>query len=87
MRSSISSSVSDLTLDIEIFLNGETKRIPEGLTVARLVASLDLGSQGLAVEYNRKILRKENWDRQLISEGDHIEVVHFVGGGSHDSFR
>jgi thiamine biosynthesis protein ThiS len=87
MRSSISSSASNLTLDIEIFLNGETKRVPQGLTVARLVRSLDLGSQGLAVEYNQKILRKENWDRQLIFEGDRIEVVHFVGGGSHDSPR
>jgi len=48
---------------------------------------LDLGFQGLAVEYNRKILRKENWDQQLIFEGDRIEVVHFVGGGGRDLFR
>jgi len=74
-------------LDIEIFLNGETKRIPQGLTIAGLMRSLDLGFQGLAVEYNRKILRKENWDQQLIFEGDRIEVVHFVGGGGRDLFR
>jgi thiamine biosynthesis protein ThiS len=69
-------------LEIEIFLNGETKRIPQGLTVAQLVNSLDLGSQRLAIEYNRKILRRENWDRQLILGGDRVEIVHFVGGGS-----
>jgi thiamine biosynthesis protein ThiS len=68
-------------LEIEILLNGETKRIPHGLTIAQLVNSLNLVSQRLAIEYNRKILKKESWDRQMISGGDRIEIVHFVGGG------
>jgi sulfur carrier protein len=68
-------------LEIEILLNGETKRIPHGLTIAQLVKALDLVSQRLAIEYNRKILKKESWDCQVISGGDRIEIVHFVGGG------
>jgi len=68
-------------LEIEILLNGETKRIPHGLTIAQLVNSLNLVSQRVAIEYNRKILKKESWDRQMISGGDRIEIVHFVGGG------
>jgi thiamine biosynthesis protein ThiS len=68
-------------LEIEILLNGETKRIPHGLTIAQLVNSLNLVSQRLAIEYNRKILKKESWDRQMIFGGDRIEIVHFVGGG------
>jgi thiamine biosynthesis protein ThiS len=68
-------------LEIEILLNGEPKRIPPGLTIAQLVNSLNLVSQRLAIEYNRKILKKESWDRQVISGGDRIEIVHFVGGG------
>ena len=68
-------------MQIEILVNGETKQIPQGLTIEQLVNSLELVSQRLAIEYNRKILKRENWPYQLISEGDRIEIVHFVGGG------
>jgi sulfur carrier protein len=66
---------------IEILVNGETKQISEGLTIEQFVNSLELASQRLAVEYNRRILKRDNWHHQLISAGDRIEIVHFVGGG------
>jgi thiamine biosynthesis protein ThiS len=68
-------------LEIEIFLNGDKKAIVQGLTVAQLVNSLGLIPQQLAIEYNQKILKKDHWPIQVISNGDRIEIVHFVGGG------
>jgi hypothetical protein len=35
----------------------------------------------LAVEVNRKIIRRANWDSTTLVEGDRVEIVHFVGGG------
>jgi thiamine biosynthesis protein ThiS len=67
---------------IEILLNGERRTVPDGLTVADLVSYLNLVSERLAVEYNSQILKRKNWDRKLVSDGDKLEIVHFVGGGS-----
>jgi len=43
---------------------------------------LGLKSERVAVELNKKIVRRVEWDSTTISEGDRLEVVHFVGGGS-----
>ncbi len=67
---------------IEIWLNGEKKEVPAGLTVADLVRDLGLVPERLAIEYNVQILKRANWHKQLLSGGDKIEMVHFVGGGS-----
>jgi thiamine biosynthesis protein ThiS len=67
---------------IEIFLNGEPRTVPEGLTVADLVMYLNLVPERLAVEYNSQILKRGNWAKKLVSEGDQVEIVHFVGGGA-----
>jgi len=53
----------------------------EGWTVAQLVHSLELPAQRIAIEYNRRILKKEKWAAHPIADGDRIEIVHFVGGG------
>ncbi|PYV87751.1 MAG: thiamine biosynthesis protein ThiS [Acidobacteria bacterium] len=68
-------------LDIEILLNGEKKTVPHGFTIADLVNFLELVPQHLAIECNLQILKRENWDKKIISAGDRIEIVHFVGGG------
>ena len=82
MKSNTWSKESKPVLDTEIFLNGEKKTIPHGFTVAALVSFLDLVPQRLAIEYNLQILKREDWDKKVISSGDRIEIVHFVGGGS-----
>jgi thiamine biosynthesis protein ThiS len=73
---------SGYAVDIEISLNGEKKRIREGLTIAELITSLGLIPERLAVEYNRRILKRAHWQQQALSEGDNLEIVHFVGGGT-----
>ena len=66
---------------MRIELNGEPREVEEGTTVGGLVRLLALAPERLAVELNREVVRRARWDETALSEGDKIEVVHFVGGG------
>ena len=64
-----------------IVINGNQTEIPEGSGVSDLIRSLGLDTERVAVELNKRIIRRANWDSTTISEGDKVEIVHFVGGG------
>lgn len=66
---------------MEIHLNGETRAVDAGLDLARLVEALSLPSKRIAVELNGDVVRRADWSQTRVSDGDKIEVVHFVGGG------
>jgi thiamine biosynthesis protein ThiS len=65
-----------------IDLNGEPKEIPADLSVTELIETLGLPSERLAIEVNRRIIRRADWPATTLAEGDRVEVVHFVGGGA-----
>ena len=62
-------------------VNGEEKTLVEGTHLSELIAQLDLPVQRIAVELNRMVVRRLDWDKTVLQSGDRIEVVHFVGGG------
>ena len=64
-----------------IFINGEARELENGLTVAAMLDALELPKQRVAIELNRQVVRKQEWESTLVSDNDRIEVVHFVGGG------
>ena len=64
-----------------IFINGEARMLDDGLTVASMLDALDLPKQRVAIELNRQVIRRQDWDSTRIADNDRIEVVHFVGGG------
>ena len=66
---------------MRITVNGESKDVPEGTTLEGLVRLLALAPERLAVEFNHEVLRRASWDSTTLSEGDRVEIVHFVGGG------
>lgn len=66
---------------MRVYLNGESKDVRESLTLADLVTELDLPAVRIAVELNRTVVRRSEWEKTTLSENDRIEVVHFVGGG------
>jgi thiamine biosynthesis protein ThiS len=68
-------------VEIEISLNGEQRNVSQGTTVSGLVEILGLLPERVAIEYNLQILKREKWVETCISQGDRIEIVHFVGGG------
>ncbi|HJQ70012.1 MAG TPA: sulfur carrier protein ThiS [Blastocatellia bacterium] len=65
-----------------VLVNGEETELADGLSVKGLVERLGLDPARLAVEVNRKIIRKAEWGSTSLSDGDKVEIVHFVGGGS-----
>src|SRR5947209_321517 len=69
-------------MKIEIRLNGEACEIPEPLSIAELLERFDLPKDRVAVERNRSIVPKQQWEKVALAQGDELEVVHFVGGGS-----
>src|SRR5438874_12398279 len=69
-------------MKIEIRLNGKACEIPEPLSIAQLLERFDLPKDRVAVERNRSIVPKPQWDRVALNQGDKLEIVHFVGGGS-----
>jgi sulfur carrier protein len=66
---------------IQAQLNGESRELPAGTTVAALLQSLGLPADRVAVECNRKILKQPHWDSTEIQDGWTLEIVTFVGGG------
>ena len=65
-----------------LHINGEQRDFPDGLTVAALVAQLGIKPDRVAVELNLDIVPRTNWEATILKDGDKLEVVHFVGGGS-----
>lgn len=66
---------------ITIRLNGDAREVEEGLTVAALLAWLDVKAPRVVVEHNMRILRTDDFGTARINDGDELEVLQFVGGG------
>ena len=62
-------------------INGEKRQIPLSLTVTELLKTLDIDSRQVAVEINRVIIKKQEYDNHNLNDGDAVEIVNFVGGG------
>jgi thiamine biosynthesis protein ThiS len=64
-----------------IELNGERRSIQSGATVRELLeVELKIAGERVAVELNRALLPRAQWDR-VLAGGDRLEIVTFVGGG------
>jgi thiazole synthase len=70
--------------DLRITVNGEPRSVAAGTTVAALVAQLGMEAARVAVERNQDVVPRRTWTEAALGEGDKIEIVAFVGGGSGD---
>ena len=66
---------------ISVWINGEQRQISAEQSVADVLASLELPAERLAVELNRSIVRKRDWQTTPVEAGSRLEIVEFVGGG------
>jgi len=64
-----------------IELNGDERDVPASITLSELIKHLALAPERLALELNRKVVRRNDWQQTTLAEGDRVEIVHFVGGG------
>jgi thiamine biosynthesis protein ThiS len=66
-----------MTLEI----NGEPRPVPLLANVGELILFLGVGQDSIAVEVNRRIVRRADWDVTPLGNKDRVEIVQFVGGG------
>ncbi len=66
---------------ISIFVNGELREVPANQSVAGLLQLLELPAERIAVEMNRALVRKRDWQNVTVPSGAQLEIVEFVGGG------
>ena len=66
---------------ITLEINGETREVPAVDNARGLLKFLGITEERVALEINHKIIRRADWETTLVSDGDHVEIVQFVGGG------
>lgn len=67
---------------MRIQINGEPRDIPQSsLSLKELVETLSLTPQRIAVELNKTMVPRRQWEKTTLKDGDQVEIVHFVGGG------
>lgn len=66
---------------MRIVVNGEDYTLGEGATVAELIDTMGLKVRRFAVEVNREIVPRDRHADHVLRDGDHVEVIQFVGGG------
>jgi thiamine biosynthesis protein ThiS len=66
---------------MEIIVNGDRRTVPDDLTVEGLLEFLQMRSNRVAIERNREILPRAQWQATQVQPNDSFEIVQFVGGG------
>ena len=66
---------------ITITVNGESREVPDGGSVKGLLEHLGVRGDRVAVEMNRHIVYKRDWETTQVVPGAQVEIVEFVGGG------
>ena len=67
---------------MNLIINGENRSLAPVETLHALVEQLGMKSDRVAIELNREIVPREQWAQTSLKDGDRLEIVHFVGGGS-----
>ena len=71
--------------EMNVTINGEVRSFENIGTVSDLVQALAMKSDRVAVELNREIVTRDRWPATPLHDGDRLEIVHFVGGGTSSS--
>jgi len=66
---------------MRVIVNGSDHDLPDGATLAALLAALELEGQRVAFEVNGMIVPRSARDAHALRDGDRVEVVTAIGGG------
>ncbi|MGI9184882.1 MAG: sulfur carrier protein ThiS [Solirubrobacteraceae bacterium] len=66
-----------------VTVNGESRELPGGATVASVLELLDVapGARGVAVALDGEVVTRARWSETRLGDGARIEVVAAIGGG------
>lgn len=66
---------------MNVVLNGESRELEAGTTLADLLRSIDLGQRRFAVEINEELVPRSAHADRVLQAGDRVEIVQAIGGG------
>lgn len=66
---------------MKIIVNGQEKECQAKTTLAALLNELSLEGKVMAAAVNMNIVKQDSWKEYLLSDGDKLELLDFVGGG------
>ncbi|MEQ1486800.1 sulfur carrier protein ThiS [Methyloglobulus sp.] len=69
-----------------VYVNGESHEVTDNNKVADIVENMGLTGKRIAVELNKEILPFDQYQNCVLHNGDHLEIVHAIGGGQSDTF-
>ncbi|MSS76763.1 MAG: sulfur carrier protein ThiS [Methyloglobulus sp.] len=69
-----------------VYVNGESHELSGDKKVADVIENMGLAGKRIAVELNKEILPFDQYQSKVLQNGDHLEIVHAIGGGQDDSF-
>ena len=67
--------------EIQVHINGEPQSLPSTASIAGLLRYLQLPLDRIAVELNKTLVPKRDWEATRVEDGARLEIVEFVGGG------
>ena len=66
---------------MQLIINGESRELDDGISIAQLLEQSDLAAKRIAVEVNTAIIPKSRHAETQLHDGDKIEIIHAIGGG------
>jgi thiamine biosynthesis protein ThiS len=66
---------------MQVTINGQNKEVSSEMNLIQLLKNLELPTERIAIELNKDVIRKKDWEQIKVSDQDKIEIIHFVGGG------
>ena len=66
---------------MKIKINGKEEAVYKKKNISELISGRGLSADHVVVEYNFRIVPKEEWHKIALNEDDSVEIVSFVGGG------
>ena len=70
-------------MSVTLAINGQNRSfdsLTPPVTLAQVIAEMNLKGDRIAVEHNGQIVQRDHWADTSVTSGDRLEVVHFVGG-------
>jgi sulfur carrier protein len=66
---------------ITVSINGAARQLADSTSVAALIEEMGLTGKRIALERNGEIVPRSSFSRQMLADGDKLEIVVAVGGG------
>jgi len=73
--------INNRKFTMKITCNGETKEINPDTTLVNFIRNIELNPDTVVAECDGRIIKREEYDTFVLSEGNVLELIRFVGGG------